>query len=568
MKTALLLVVAALALASVAARCPNGCSGHGNCGRDDKCACWANWQGNDCSARTCGFDNAWALDKFDPHYYAECSNKGICDRSTGECDCFDCFEGRACTRSSCPNDCSGHGKCRYISDQANSATYSGWDAEKIQVCICDGGFYGPDCSQRYCPMGDDPMTICDDDAGVDTRTDYDIQRVTISFRNFFDLDESTPIDEYIVDADTDEFILKFTDPHGEVWTTQRIEDAFAWDARDNTTQTLSYSEASTAAEVALLGVDAADRVRDALKSLPNFVIPDVDVKPVTTQALANSTRSWDVSFTSPRNSGPQNTLQCEVTGCQSAGCQPMYKQMRWVNKGLFDVEGGAFAEISTASSVDDVYLTADTIFEATTAAERVMDHRYYDYRVAVVVYNNASLSEDDGREGDYDDRQGYTYTAAVVKVGDTSVQSAANWKSIDGETNFGVQVGNYGGHANKHDQFLYEYQQYFDNFLGNPGYSAAADPQARIPVEFDHVAISNGAYVGFNSRTPTPGVYMWLVSLAHCDVDPNPSAHGSLHPNRENAECSNRGECDASSGVCACHEGYYGDNCQSQTILV
>ena len=81
-------------------------------------------------------------------------------------------------------------------------------------------------------------------------------------------------------------------------------------------------------------------------------------------------------------------------------------------------------------------------------------------------------------------------------------------------SNFGVQVGNYGGHANKHDQFLYEYQQYFDNFLGNPGYSAAADPQARIPVEFDHVAISNGAYVGFNSRTPTPGVYMWLVSLA------------------------------------------------------
>jgi len=36
----------------------------------------------------------------------------------------------------------------------------------------------------------------------------------------------------------------------------------------------------------------------------------------------------------------------------------------------------------------------------------------------------------------------------------------------------------------------------------------------------------------------------------------------------EDAECSNRGHCDRTTGTCACYEGYYGDHCGLQTILV
>ncbi len=36
----------------------------------------------------------------------------------------------------------------------------------------------------------------------------------------------------------------------------------------------------------------------------------------------------------------------------------------------------------------------------------------------------------------------------------------------------------------------------------------------------------------------------------------------------EDAECSNRGHCDRTTGTCACYEGYYGDHCGKQTILV
>jgi len=33
-----------------------------------------------------------------------------------------------------------------------------WDSDKIFGCNCDEGFFGPDCSLRHCPTGDDPLT--------------------------------------------------------------------------------------------------------------------------------------------------------------------------------------------------------------------------------------------------------------------------------------------------------------------------------------------------------------------------------------------------------------------------
>jgi hypothetical protein len=45
------------------------------------------------------------------HFMMECSNKGTCNRQTGQCQCFDGFSGLACTRMECPLDCSGKGLC-------------------------------------------------------------------------------------------------------------------------------------------------------------------------------------------------------------------------------------------------------------------------------------------------------------------------------------------------------------------------------------------------------------------------------------------------------------------------
>jgi len=79
----------------------------------------------------------------------ECSNRGICDQTTGSCDCFntngDQYAGNDCSEvvtspiTTCPGDpiCSDRGVC---------------DAS-TKRCICEDGHTGGDCSQRSCPQG-------------------------------------------------------------------------------------------------------------------------------------------------------------------------------------------------------------------------------------------------------------------------------------------------------------------------------------------------------------------------------------------------------------------------------
>jgi hypothetical protein len=116
-----------------------GCTGHGLCGPNDKCACDPNYFGADCSLRSCPHDYAFvdtpagdlnhdgqispggyvevngqvnyemfptdadkggfAAQTDEAHFYAECSGKGSCDRALGECVCYAGFTGAACQRS-------------------------------------------------------------------------------------------------------------------------------------------------------------------------------------------------------------------------------------------------------------------------------------------------------------------------------------------------------------------------------------------------------------------------------------------------------------------------------------
>lgn len=199
-----------LLISRIAAECPNSCSGHGVCGAHDMCSCYRNWMAADCSQRVCQYGNSFvdspkgdldasntitgpgttvvvnsdrwkygtqemypemktaggtALPNGNAHEYFECSNKGSCNRETGECECYTGYEGAACQRASCPvnsdgETCSGHGVCKSAKDLAHSYynnTYDLWDKDMTMGCHCDGGFDGPDCSQRKCKVGVDPL---------------------------------------------------------------------------------------------------------------------------------------------------------------------------------------------------------------------------------------------------------------------------------------------------------------------------------------------------------------------------------------------------------------------------
>jgi len=187
----------------VNAACPNKCSGHGRCIEDDVCSCKQNWFGGDCSQRRCPYTRAWVDSKVatEPHFYAECANKGSCDRETGVCNCDVGYGGSGCRRQTCPNDCSGHGTCEYIEDFTSGALTQ-WDEHKIMGCQCDPGYEGHDCSSKMCPKGDDPLT-------------------TTSQKKLQLLVTQTTATE----NPTGSIYLIYEDPYGNIWTTETFSAA-------------------------------------------------------------------------------------------------------------------------------------------------------------------------------------------------------------------------------------------------------------------------------------------------------------------------------------------------------
>ena len=92
----------------------------------------------------------------DVHPLMECSNMGRCDRRNGVCNCYANYEGLACERIICPNDCSNAGVCltqNQLADEAGRVYSSVWDSNKQVGCVCDIGRRGLDCSQIECPSG-------------------------------------------------------------------------------------------------------------------------------------------------------------------------------------------------------------------------------------------------------------------------------------------------------------------------------------------------------------------------------------------------------------------------------
>jgi len=273
---------------------------------DDVCSCYDNWgvglshDSGDCSDRICPFEMAWVdtpNKKGAFHKYAECANRGICNRETGECTCFEGYEGKACQRTSCPNDCSGHGTCEYIEDMHYAATwndytnqffiedpkvfsYTDWDNRKIRGCVCDATYGDVDCSKRMCPYGNDVLDVRDD---LLISLKYQVQELKFAAsREIESLDSKT-------------FALTFKSKLNETFTTIPIV----------------FDE-----------MDLHDLTRDiqlALLNLPNRVVDGVTV--IASKDYANDFVVANITFTGPSVQGAQHLLTVEDYEC-GAGCTP------------------------------------------------------------------------------------------------------------------------------------------------------------------------------------------------------------------------------------------------------
>jgi hypothetical protein len=177
----------------------------------------------------------------------ECSNKGKCDRTTGECQCYDGYDGVACQRASCPgfpNSCSGHGVCKTIEQLAsadNGNVYKLWDRKTTMGCACDKGYSGPDCSQRDCKYGVDPLYL--DDVATVKASVFDF--ATLTTGTVTAVTDSTYFTNGEAVIANGHWAIRFFDNHGEDWVTDPIAG----------------------------GADCDDVVA-ALEGLPNDVIPD------------------------------------------------------------------------------------------------------------------------------------------------------------------------------------------------------------------------------------------------------------------------------------------------------
>lgn len=325
---------------SVNARCDNSCSGHGTCQFDEVCKCFDNWgvglsiDSGDCSERVCPFEIAW-VDTPDEagttHRYAECAGKGICNRGTGHCECFEGYEGKGCQRTSCPAGCSGHGTCEYIEDMqypgeligahgvvtdfSNSVVwgdsratwaYRGWDKSKTRGCVCDAQYVDIDCSKRMCPYGNDVLDTRLDMSALDDH--HQTQR----------LEFVTHSDKVTSDINGQTFAISFRSKLNETFTTIPI----VW----NIDTTDADTESAT-------GAVMCQQMRLALMSLPNKVIDGVTCTYVdesddattggdqdTDSGLEVST-AFDFTFTGQSVQGPQHLLWVESYECAN-GCTP------------------------------------------------------------------------------------------------------------------------------------------------------------------------------------------------------------------------------------------------------
>lgn len=346
---------------------------------------------------------------------------------------------------------------------------------------------------------------------------------------------------------------------------------------------------------------ANDAMEAVLESLPEKKVKNIIVSSKLTSAsdasnpgIANVLeRRYVVTFvpdtTNSANVAKQAPLQCDTGySCTEAGCQPMVAMPFLYRYGGMDSDmrmgdtlvtagapgagniqfyagsanadadwsAGKFVRLHTSSQPQMPFnVPVDTAVSSSNAAR-------YDIRILVAVIDPVNSLDDDN-------------DLAYVRVvaGHTNITSNleaigyAGWPISPAYTGVWGAINPIAGSS-----LAKPWKTTLSGFTPLGPIVADASGQFKVAVPG-----APGSYLHFpkSNIVANDGQGRWyeiLVKLPHCSVNVLDADNeflgvggGSLNAidsQVENVECSNRGACDRTSGLCSCFEGYYGSACR------
>lgn len=362
--------------------------------------------------------------------------------------------------------------------------------------------------------------------------------------------------------------------------------------------------ASTAGgEVPFVGLEG---VREALKSLPNRIIPDITVSerelgPLTQPGGAphNAKREFDVTFSSVDTSGDQHLLTCNPLGCDEDGCQPRYKgllksvgritlntnandiwdqyiqfsivgtnginghddtiQLHNTDKFLNRVVAGDRLLITGTNANDGLTYTVNTVSmdgRTVTVNEDILTAELYtgpnDVHIDVSRYFGAGAAQ---------------FDISVAAGGAPSGGLVENVISTDNQIRFS-QTSEQEQNGIVQLQVLSTTDLFKDVLVGDLVKMKANDDSkydSHENVEYEVIGVDVEVHIVAPlevSATSYTSAFDIMREAGSCNVTE------LVKGTKENEECGSRGLCDRKLGVCNCFPGFAGSSCSEQEVHV
>lgn len=392
--------------------------------------------------------------------------------------------------------------------------YGLWDADKNRACKCDARYSGYDCSERKCPVGDDPMTV-----------DQQFETQILTIGGAAPQNYVGGLNSKLVG--TTGIKLVFEDMYGEKWTTTQIPvDGI---------------------------VDHTADVASALTALPNEIIQGVTV---TFDAISTVGIRYYIKF----NGGTTGPKACSNRKCPSytsTGNSGDLPTMGCDNSELLvRVEGAAIGGAGTVASGVLTFATALT----DTASLQVGD--------LLAFYTSGSAAwMGDGTVASIT-------ISATPEITAITVTTKMSFETTNTAVIKPVRYVKGGVECTVSDIALIQPATWAAAYETGAATANTYTFTFTNDVTANSVAIGDQLYL-YKDRTQSQivtvadrvGAVITTVEEITAAYTTSEQVYFYGKGTTEKKECSGRGLCDVGSGQCKCFAGYTMDDCSRQSAL-